>query len=84
MAENNSFSLRMRQIPKPEYKLMKAMVKKYQLKDESELFSIALSQMYEVSLYKNGEGEVWITHVIDSFHTLHEKDRVYTLPQGSA
>ena len=84
MAENNSFSLRMRQIPKPEYKLMKAMVKKYQLKDESELFSIALSLMYEVSLYKNGEGEVWITHVIDNVKTLPEKDRVYTLTQHTA
>lgn len=81
MAEQNGYSLRMRQIPKPEYKLMKAMVKKYQLKDDSELFQMALVLMYEVSLHNGIGGDKWIAQVIDSTRSLSEKDRTYTIDQ---
>lgn len=80
MAESNGYSLRMRQLPKPEYKLLKAMVKKYQLRDDSELVSIALALMYEVSTYKAGQGEGWIAQVIDTLRTLPERDRQYPTP----
>ena len=85
MAENNGYSLRMRQLPKPEYKLMKALVKRYALKDDSELFQIALVLMYEVSLYTErghlDKGEQWIEQVIDSTRSLTEKDRQYQLEE---
>ena len=84
MAESSSFFLRMRQIPKPEYKLMKALVKKYQLRDDSEMFQIALVLLYEVSLYNDGIGEQWIHQVIDSTRTLPEKNRQYTLTHTTA
>jgi hypothetical protein len=78
MAGQNGYSLRMRQIPKPEYKLMKALVKKYSLKDDSELFQVALTLLYEVSLYNDGIGDQWIHQVITSLKEMPEKDRVYT------
>lgn len=80
MADSNGFSLRMRQLPKPEYRLMKALVKQYHLKDDSELFAAALILMYEVSLYNDGIGVQWIHQVIGSMRDLPEKSRVYNIP----
>ena len=75
--EKSTFTLRLRQLPKPEYKLMKALVKSLSLKDESELFAIALRLLYEVSLYDNGRGERWIIQVINTFRSSLDKEREY-------
>lgn len=80
MSENGGYSLRMRQLPKPEYRLMKGLLERYQLRDSSELFAVALILMHEVGQYKSGEGEKWINQVIDSFHLIPEKDREHTTP----
>lgn len=79
MAVSNGYSFRMRQIPKPEFKLLKAMVQKYHLKDDCELITIALSLMYEVSTYKNGQGEQWIANVMSSIQSLPDSRRLYTI-----
>jgi len=74
---NGGYSLKMRQLGKPEYRLMKALLERYQLRDSAELFSVALSLMYEVSLYKHGEGEKWIAQVIDTLSSTPESHRTY-------
>ena len=78
---NPQYYLRLRSLPKPEYRLMKRMVEQYKLKDESELFAIALRLLYEVGQYQPLEqtGYKWIVQVIDSYRSLKEEDRVYDL-----
>ena len=73
---NSTYMLRMRPLPKPEYKMMKEYVKKYNLQDESELFAVALQLFAEVERYNNGQGYTWIVQVIDSYRSLTEQQRV--------
>ena len=69
------YQLRMKPLPKPEYRLMRALIKQYDLKDESELFGVALRLLHEVSHYKHGEGLTWIYQVIDSYRSLPDTTR---------
>ena len=50
---------------------MKALVQKYSLRDESELFAIALRLLTEVEIYEVDKhtGQKWISQVIDSFRS---------------
>ena len=65
----DQYKLKMRQLPKPEYRLMKALVQKYHLEDESELFAVALHLWTEVERYKDGQGERWIIQTIDHYRS---------------
>ena len=70
---------RMRQLPKPEYRLMKGMIAKYHLKDDCELVTVLLRLGYEVTKYNEGQGEEWFIHVIDTLRAYTQEQRVYTL-----
>lgn len=83
---NPQYYLRLRALPKPEYRLMKGLVDLLGLEDESELFAVALRLLYEVRQYKPDTvagglsvGQQWIVQVIDSYRSLKEEDRVYDL-----
>jgi hypothetical protein len=56
--------LRMKQLPKSEYTLMKTLIDRWQLTDESELFCVAMHLMEEVALYDPPRGETWLHQVI--------------------
>lgn len=82
---NPQYYLRLRSLPKPEYKLMRQLVDLLGLKDESELFAVALRLLYEVRQYKpdtvNGGlsvGQQWIVQVIDSYRSMTEEARDYS------
>lgn len=78
MAESRKgmYTLRMRQLPKPEYSLSKQFIQTYNLTDLSELFAIALRLMAEVERYgDNSQGKQWIIQVINSYRSLTEKER---------
>jgi hypothetical protein len=74
-----SYGLKMRQLPKPEYRLCKALQATYGITDISDLFAIALRLMDEVQRFQgvSGEnrGEQWIRNVINSYHSLSEAQR---------
>lgn len=78
--QSNGYGLRMKQLPKPEYRLMKALQLRYNLSDISELFGVALRLMAEVELYQSPTGQVWIQQVINSYRSLSEAERVYDPP----
>ena len=80
---------RMPSLPKPEYELGKALADKYGLKTDNdspnwtELFAVALRLMHEVSLYgsdSNGQGEQWITNVINEWKKTPTGLRRYNMP----
>ena len=80
--QSNGYWLRMKQLPKPEYKLMKALQSHYNLSDASELFSVALHLMAEVGQYQSATGQYqsptgqrWIQQVINSYRSLSEEER---------
>lgn len=73
------YTLRLRQLPKPEYTLMKSLVSRYNLTDTTELFAIALSLLNEVEQYNNGQGHQWIINVIDAYRSTKEVDRTYPI-----
>lgn len=77
----NGYGLRMKQLPKPEYRLMKALQLRYNLSDTSELFGVALRLMAEVELYQSPTGQAWITQVIHSYRSLSDAEREYETPQ---
>lgn len=74
-----SYGLRMRQLPKPEYRLMVALRERYQLKDTTELFTVALRLMAEVERLTDHSGGLqgiqWITQVVESTRTLTDAQR---------
>lgn len=83
MADKAWLGLKMRQLPRPEYRLMKALVKKYNLKDESELFAVALRLLTVVERYTIPgtarftltSGETWIIETIDSLRSRSDAER---------
>lgn len=82
----NSFGghgLHMRNLAKPEYHLMKAIQRRYNLDNVAEVFEVALRVMYEVmqTTDVNGIniGDAWVTQVVDAIRTTPERDRVYTV-----
>lgn len=84
-ASQASYGLRMRQLPKPEYRLMVALRDRYGLKDTTELFAVALRLMSEVERYTGSTdassyggvpmGTRWIQQVIQSTRTLSDAQR---------
>jgi len=74
------YSLRMRQLPRPEYRLMKALISRYELTDVSEMFAVSLRLFHEVMRYDNGAGEQWIRNVINEHRTDENETRVYEFP----
>lgn len=77
MPTQTSFGLRMRQLPKPEYALMKALKARWQIEDTSELFAIALRLMKEVEAFTGVNGQEWITNVIDHYRSTLEAERLH-------
>jgi hypothetical protein len=73
--KNKSYMLRIRQLPKPEYKLMKSLITEYNLQDETEIFAVALRLLNEVQQFDSGNGLTWILNVIDSFRTFTAEQR---------
>lgn len=75
--------LHMRNLAKPEYHLMKAIQRRYNLDSVAEVFEVSLRLMYEVmqTTDMNGInlGDAWITNVVNSIRTIPERERVYTV-----
>jgi hypothetical protein len=73
------YGLRMRQLPKPEYRLSRALQERYALRDISELFAVALRLMDEVERFQavpgQNSGEQWIHQVINSYRSLSDEQR---------
>jgi hypothetical protein len=73
------YGLRMRQLPKPEYRLSRVLQERYALKDISELFAVALRLMDEVERFTGpsgeNEGERWIQQVINSYRSMSDEQR---------
>lgn len=81
MAEKWQASLRMRQLPKDEYRLMKALIEQFELQDPSELFTVLLRLGYEVLHFGDkGQGKQWFIQVIDTWRSYPTEEREYTLP----
>ncbi len=76
---NSLFMLRMRNLPKPEYKAMKAMKRRWHLRDDSELFAVLIRLASEVMRYHDGQGEQWVINVIESMRSIPESDRMYDI-----
>lgn len=78
MAERQFFGLKMRQLPKPEYALMRALIKQYSLQDESELFATLLRLACFVERFTIGEtaaGRLWILEAIETLRSMPESAR---------
>ena len=74
--------LKMRQLPKAEYRLMKAMISHLDLRDEAELFTVLLVLGYEalrLQLPNGGSGQEWIRNIIDHTRSTVQEARVYEL-----
>jgi len=72
------FGFRMRQLPKPEYRLMQAMIKQYALDDPCELFTCLLRLGYETLYAHNGE-QYWLS-IIATWRNNKTEARTYELP----
>jgi hypothetical protein len=72
-----AYGFKMRQLPKSEYHLLKAVIAHYNLEDASEAVSVALRLLYEVTLYQDGHGEQWLLRVIDDIRSIPDTQRVY-------
>lgn len=85
MANHNfgGHGLHMRNLAKPEYHLMKAIQRRYNLDSVAEVFEVALRLMYEVmqTTDMNGRniGDAWVTQVVSSIRTIPDRDRQYTV-----
>lgn len=77
------FLFRMKQLPKPEYQLMKDMMTYYNLEDDpSELFTCLLRLGYEIHKLSDGyvdSGDQWFTDIIAQYKAQPTEDRVYEL-----
>jgi len=82
VAQKWNSSLRMRQLPKAEYRLMKAMVKHFHLRDDAELFAVLLRLGYDVLHFGDkGQGKQWFVRTVDTLRSLPDEQRVYELPE---
>ena len=79
MAETKGYSsgFRMKQLPKAEYYLMKALITKHSLDDPTEAFVIALRLWYEVMYSNEGQGKQWVMNVIDTWRSNKGEVREY-------
>jgi len=81
MAEQWRSSLRMRQLPKAEYKLMKSMIDHFGLDDPSELFTVLLRLGYEVLHFGDkGQGKQWFVRTVNTLRSNRNEVRDYELP----
>lgn len=72
---------RMKQLPKAEYRLMKAMIEQYGLTDPSELFTVLLRLGYEVLHFGDkGQGKQWFIQVVNQWRSNPAEERGYELP----
>lgn len=77
-------AFKMKPLPKPEYLLLKALQKQYQLASPTELFTLALRLMYEVQCLDNANvqsGKAWIVDMLDALQSTPESERVYNTNQ---
>lgn len=87
---NTSFGgrgLHMRNLARPEYHLMQAIQKRYNLDDVAEVVEVALRTMYEVmqttDAHGSNIGDMWIINVVNAIRTMPERERVYTVVDTS-
>jgi len=73
------YYMRIKYLPRPEYYAMVAMVKRWHLDDQSELFAMLVRLASEVMRYQDGKGEQWIMNVLDALRSMPEAQRVYEL-----
>jgi hypothetical protein len=70
----------MRQLPKPEYRVMQRIVAQYGLRDVSEAFAVALHLLTIVERFtlhgNDAAGKQWITQAIDILRTAPESERM--------
>ncbi len=79
--KKSTWSFRMKQLPKPEYALMKAIKDQFQLDDPSEVFVVTLRMLYEVLYHgHDNEGQEWVRQVIDTWRANKTEQRTYELP----
>lgn len=80
---NTTGMFKMRQLPKPEYRLLKGMITKYGFKDEAELVTCLLRLSYDLVQMKQGhiaDGEQWLLQALHTLRTYTQEERVYELP----
>ena len=82
MAEKKAWqsSFRMKQLPKPEYRLMKAIIEEYQLDDPSELFIIGMRVLLDMRRFTMVDGEQWVQNVINQWRSESDSERSYEFP----
>ena len=83
MANSPYLGFKMRQLPKAEYRLMQAMIERYDLRDPCELFTCLLRLSYEVIHMKNAgisDGHKYLIQIIDLLRSQPEEVRTYTPP----
>lgn len=71
---------KMRQLAKPEYKLLKALKDKYRLSDDAEVVTMCLRVTYEVLHMKDGhiaDGEQWFKQLHRVLCTHSQEERIY-------
>ena len=73
---------KMRQLAKPEYKLLKALKERYALTDDAEVVVLCLRVTYEVLRMKDGhiaDGQQWFKQVYTTLRALPDEQRTYEL-----
>ena len=74
----------MRQLPKAEYRLMQAMIERYELRDPCELFTCLLRLSYEIIRMHNAgisDGHKYLIQIIDLLRSQPGEVRTYELPE---
>ena len=72
--------MRIQQLPKPEYRLMKALQEEYGLDSPTELFTVLLVLAYEIGHMHDGivvNGEGYIRRLIDQVRSTSVIERQY-------
>lgn len=72
-------TLRMRQLPKSEYTLMKRLIEHFDLDDPSELYGVLLVLGYEVLQRTDLQGKQWVTRIIGELREDRNGVRDYEL-----
>ncbi len=80
MAEKWVSVFRMRALPTAEFKLHKAMIEHFELRDSCELFTILLRLGHEVLQFgEKGEGKQWFVNVVNQYRSQPGEVREYPL-----
>jgi hypothetical protein len=74
------FFMKIKQLPKPEYKLQKGLIEHYGLDDTREVFVVALRLWYEYM--HSAVGEKHIKEIINVWRNNQLEDRQYDLPKA--